>query len=194
MYMNQSRFHDVPNLHIPASQKIAARLSAQTPSRHNKSSKPESKSKYTTLNNSAIRTSDEDAPEDNTRWRPSKPSNAVMVGCICVSLALFFALCILAGFQAYFLSKVAGIDGEVLRVTTTETQMVTRTEWVASKTETTTKVVSVIASKTGGAGVDETSLALQSSQTGDLERRGGKGCKTVTVFTPRVSLGRSFKS
>lgn len=72
--------------------------------------------------------------------------------------------------------------------------MVTRTEWVASKTETTTKVVSVIASKTGGAGVDETSVGLQSSQTGGLERRGGRKCKTATVFTPRVSLGRPFKS
>lgn len=191
--MNPSKFHDVPNLSIPASQKIAARLSAQAPARYKSSPKPESKSKYTTLANSSIKTSDEDAPEDNTRFRPRRPSNAVITGCVCLSSALLFALCILAGFQAYFLSKVAGIDGEVLRVTQTETEMVTKTEWVASKTVTTTKVVSVIASKPGGV-VDESSAAANPGQTGGLERRGGRKCKTVTVYIPRASLSRPFEN
>ncbi|KEQ66621.1 uncharacterized protein M437DRAFT_62808 [Aureobasidium melanogenum CBS 110374] len=194
MYMNPSKFHDVPNLSIPASQKIAARLSAQTPTRYKSSPKPESKSKYTTLANSSIKTSDEDAPEDNTRCRPRRPSNAVITGCVCLSSALLFALCILAGFQAYFLSKVAGIDGEGLRVTKTQMQMVTKTKWAAEQTETTTKVVSVIASKTEGAGLDESSVKLEPRQTEGLERRGGRKCKTVTVYIPRASLSRPFEN
>lgn len=187
--MNQNKFIDVPNLRIPASQKIAARLSAQTPN-NNKKSKVEHRSKYTSIANSAIKTSDEDAPEvasaSNIKIRPSKISAVVVTGCVYVSCALLFALCILAGFQAYFLSKVAGIDGDVLRVTKTETSTVTRTEWMASKTETTTKVVSVIASATGG--VIE-SVALQPSQTGHTEslvevrERGGKDGARTSTFT-----------
>lgn len=91
------------------------------------------------------------------------------------------------------MSKVAEIDGEVLRVMKTQTQMVTKTKWVAEQTETTTKVVSVIASKTGVAGLDESSVKLEPRQTEGLERRGGRKCKTVTVYTPRASLSRPFE-
>lgn len=162
MYMNQSRFIDVPNLHIPASEKIAAKLKQQQPR-----SKIQGKSRYRAITVSATKSNDEEScpgvpptPPDNTRFKSTKPSGIVVIGCICLSSALLFALCILAGFQAYFLSKVAGIDGDVLRITKTETAMVTKTEWVASKTDTTTEIVSVIASATAGAGEYERNVAF----------------------------------
>lgn len=188
--MNQSKFIDVPNLHIPASQKIAAKLKQQQQPR----SKVQGKSRYRAITASTPKGNEEEScpevppsPPGNTRFRPTKSSDIVVTGCICLSSALLFALCVLAGFQAYFLSKVAGIDEDGLRGTKTETAMVTRTEWVASKTETTTKIVSVIASATAGAGEYERSVALRPSQTEsmaeEVQGRGGKGGVKPTAFT-----------
>ena len=64
--------------------------------------------------------------------------------------------------------------------------MVTRTEWMASKTETTTKVVSVIASATGSGATAETSVTLQPGQTSsvvEIQERGGTDGVKTSAFT-----------
>ncbi|THX39499.1 hypothetical protein D6D10_04264 [Aureobasidium pullulans] len=71
---------------------------------------------------------------------------------------LLFALCILGGIQAYFLSKVADLHGfSNLVVTETHyfTDTVTATRFLATKVETSTKVVHVAASVAGDGGREE---------------------------------------
>ncbi|CAD0109612.1 unnamed protein product [Aureobasidium uvarum] len=182
MYMNQSKFIDVPNLRIPVSTKIAANLKANP--------KPEKKRLFSTITTTATKVGDEtpSSPE-NTRCNPIKDRGTISASWFCLSSALLIALCILGGFQAYFLSKVAGIDGNPLRVTETEISTVTKTEWSATKLETTTKAASVVASATANVVVDESSIAFQPVQarqvesSAKLQRRSGEGVATSTAFT-----------
>ncbi|THV94268.1 hypothetical protein D6D26_07859 [Aureobasidium pullulans] len=71
---------------------------------------------------------------------------------------LLFALCILGGIQAYFLSKVADLHGfSNLVVTETHyfTDTMTATRFLATKVETSTKIVHVAASVAGDGGREE---------------------------------------
>ncbi|THY13191.1 hypothetical protein D6D02_04839 [Aureobasidium pullulans] len=71
---------------------------------------------------------------------------------------LLFALCILGGIQAYFLRKVADLHGfSNLVVTETHyfTDTVTATRFLATKVETSTKIVQVTASITGDGAREE---------------------------------------
>ncbi|THX80926.1 hypothetical protein D6D05_04360 [Aureobasidium pullulans] len=71
---------------------------------------------------------------------------------------LLFALCILGGIQAYFLSKVADLHGFtnlVVAETHYFTDTVTATRFLATKVETSTKIVQVAASVSGDGGREE---------------------------------------
>ncbi|TIA54499.1 hypothetical protein D6C77_07739 [Aureobasidium pullulans] len=119
--------------------------------------KPESVS----IDEASIPVTESNSSPPNTRTRPAKVTVYRITCCFRVFSVLLCALCILGGIQAYFLSKVADLHGfSNLVVTETHyfTDTVTATGFLATKVETSTKIVQVTASVSAsgdGVGGDE---------------------------------------
>ncbi|TIA17858.1 hypothetical protein D6C81_05378 [Aureobasidium pullulans] len=116
--------------------------------------KPESVS----IDEASIPVTESNSSPPNTRTRPAKVTVYRITCCFRVFSVLLFALCILGGIQAYFLSKVADLHGfSNLVVTETHyfTDTVTATRFLATKVETSTKIVQVTASVAGDGGREE---------------------------------------
>ncbi|THX92355.1 hypothetical protein D6D08_02579 [Aureobasidium pullulans] len=116
--------------------------------------KPESVS----IDEASIPVTESNSSPPKTRTRPAKVTVYRITCCFRVFSVLLFALCILGGIQAYFLSKVADLHGfSNLVVTETHyfTDTVTATRFLATKVETSTKIVQVTASVAGDGGREE---------------------------------------
>lgn len=107
--------------------------------------KPESVS----IGEASMPVTESNSSPPNTRTRPAKVTVYRITCCFRVFSVLLFALCILGGIQAYFLSMVSDLHGfSNLVVTETHyfTDTVTATRFLATKVETSTKIVQVAAS------------------------------------------------
>ncbi|THY21828.1 hypothetical protein D6D01_06369 [Aureobasidium pullulans] len=124
--------------------------SRQPKTQHFSSAKPRPESVSIDVANIPVTESNSSPP--NTRTRPAKVTVYRITFCFRVFSVLLFALCILGGIQACFLSKVADLHGfSNLVVTETHyfTDTVTATRFLATKVETSTKIVHVAASVSG---------------------------------------------
>ncbi|THX50175.1 hypothetical protein D6D06_08133 [Aureobasidium pullulans] len=116
--------------------------------------KPESVS----IDEASIPVTESNSSPPNARTRPAKVTVYRITCCFRVFSVLLFALCILGGIQAYFLSKVADLHGFtnlVVAETHYFTDTVTATRFLATKVETSTKIVQVAASISGDGGREE---------------------------------------
>ncbi|THZ81686.1 hypothetical protein D6C84_06387 [Aureobasidium pullulans] len=130
--------------------------SRQPKTQHSSSAKPKPES--VSIDVSSISVTESNSSPPNTRIRPAKVTVYRITCCFRVFSVLLCALCILGGIQAYFLSKVADLHGfSNLVVTETHyfTETVTATRFLATKVETSTKVVHVAASVAGDGGREE---------------------------------------
>ncbi|CAD0041540.1 unnamed protein product [Aureobasidium pullulans] len=121
-------------------------------------SSTELKPEKVSIDEASIPVTESNSSPPNTRTRPAKVTVYRITCCFRVFSVLLFALCILGGIQAYFLSKVADLHGfSNLVVTETHyfTDTVTATRFLATKVETSTKVVHVAASVAGDGGREE---------------------------------------
>ncbi|TIA44143.1 hypothetical protein D6C79_06549 [Aureobasidium pullulans] len=115
-------------------------------------SSTELKPEKVSIDEASIPVTESNSSPHNTRTRPAKVTVYRITCCFRVFSVLLFALCILGGIQAYFLSKVADLHGfSNLVVTKTHyfTDTVTATRFLATKVETSTKIVHVAASVSG---------------------------------------------
>ncbi|OBW67192.1 MAG: Uncharacterized protein AUREO_027480 [Aureobasidium pullulans] len=121
-------------------------------------SSTELKPEKVSIDEASIPVTESNSSPSNTRTRPAKVTVYRITCCFRVFSVLLFALCILGGIQAYFLSKVADLHGfSNLVVTETHyfTDTVTATRFLATKVETSTKVVHVAASVAEDGGREE---------------------------------------
>ncbi|TIA04840.1 hypothetical protein D6C83_08837 [Aureobasidium pullulans] len=147
-------------------------------------SSTELKPEKVSIDEASIPVTESNSSPPNTRTRPAKVTVYRITCCFRVFSVLLFALCILGGIQAYFLSKVADLHGfSNLVVTETHyfTDTVTATRFLATKVETSTKVVHVAASVAGDGGREEEKDEKEGSGNGvlDFSKSGGGGGMAV---------------
>ncbi|THX87524.1 hypothetical protein D6D04_00844 [Aureobasidium pullulans] len=180
----------------------------QPKTQHPSSAKP--KPENVVIDVASIPVTEANSSPHNTRTRPAKVTVYRITCCFRVFSVLSFALCILGGIQAYFLSKVADLHGfSNLVVTETHyfTDTVTATRFLATKVETSTKIVRGTASVTGGGGREEekdekegSKIEFRPIETSNGMNVGGAsvkvdrrdkrdGTKTTVQTPPRLGCG-----